>query len=221
MTPGMGIPAQAQGENLRGVPAGGIHRARPEGTGLGLPLAKRFVELHGGRLWVDEPAGTGEHVLRSRCQSRTQAEWARTVVLSPSNQVLTPRTGRHLVMSRSSLVPDTEKGVQVIKMQTPIQARALLVIGVMAALARSLVTASGGTSAKVSASDDKTQREADLYEIDHVEKAFHRAGSTHDVNLMMSLWAPGGDVQHRYQHVHRESANPQVLRDQERRLPGP
>jgi hypothetical protein len=75
-------------------------------------------------------------------------------------------------------------------LRTLIQARTLLVVGVLAALLVPL-TASGGTSAKVAASDDKTQREADLYEIDHVERAFHRAGSTHNVDLMMSLWAPG------------------------------
>jgi len=33
--------------------------ARPEGTGLGLPLARRFIELHGGRLWVESVRGTG------------------------------------------------------------------------------------------------------------------------------------------------------------------
>jgi signal transduction histidine kinase len=37
----------------------GQDQARHEGTGLGLPLAKRFVELHGGRLWVASTVGEG------------------------------------------------------------------------------------------------------------------------------------------------------------------
>jgi ketosteroid isomerase-like protein len=71
------------------------------------------------------------------------------------------------------------------------RARTLLIaVAVLAALGVPLA-AFGGTSGKGSARDDTTQREADLYLIDQIEVKFHKATSTHDLNLMMSLWAPG------------------------------
>ena len=57
---GIGIAPENQElifEEFRQV--GGDYAHKREGTGLGLTLARRFVELHGGRLWVKSQPGHG------------------------------------------------------------------------------------------------------------------------------------------------------------------
>jgi signal transduction histidine kinase len=60
MDTGIGIDPEDQAaifEEFRQV--GSDERRKQEGTGLGLTLAKKFVELHGGRIWVESAPGRG------------------------------------------------------------------------------------------------------------------------------------------------------------------
>jgi signal transduction histidine kinase len=57
---GIGIaPADQEAvfEEFRQV--GTDYTSKREGTGLGLALARRFVELHGGKIWVKSQVGEG------------------------------------------------------------------------------------------------------------------------------------------------------------------
>jgi signal transduction histidine kinase len=57
---GIGIAPEDQAAIFEQFRQVGRDNARTqEGTGLGLTLAKKFVELHGGRIWVESQVGQG------------------------------------------------------------------------------------------------------------------------------------------------------------------
>ena len=57
---GVGIAPEDQAAIFEEFRQVGLDDARrQEGTGLGLTLAKKFVELHGGRIWVQSQVGQG------------------------------------------------------------------------------------------------------------------------------------------------------------------
>jgi ketosteroid isomerase-like protein len=71
--------------------------------------------------------------------------------------------------------------------------RTILVGGVAAALVMSLAGCWGGSGSS-SASEQALQRNADMYEIDQIERKFHEATTKKDIDLMMSLWSPNATL---------------------------
>ena len=65
--------------------------------------------------------------------------------------------------------------------------RTLFIGGALGALV--VLLAACGTSSASSISQQTLQRHADLWEIDKIEKNFHKAISRKDIDVMMSLWA--------------------------------
>jgi signal transduction histidine kinase len=56
---GVGIAAEDQEAVFEEFRQVGTADKKVEGTGLGLALSRRFVELHGGRIWVKSQVGQG------------------------------------------------------------------------------------------------------------------------------------------------------------------
>jgi signal transduction histidine kinase len=56
---GVGIAPEDQAAIFEEFRQVGSDERKREGTGLGLTLAKKFVELHGGRIWVESESGRG------------------------------------------------------------------------------------------------------------------------------------------------------------------
>ena len=56
---GVGIAPQDQEAVFQEFRQVGTAEKKAEGTGLGLTLCRKFVELHGGRIWVKSQVGQG------------------------------------------------------------------------------------------------------------------------------------------------------------------
>lgn len=66
---------------------------------------------------------------------------------------------------------------------------------IVCALGMLVVSLSACDRAGASAAREGTvQRKADLWEIDQIERKFHEATTTKDVDLMLSLWAPNATL---------------------------
>jgi signal transduction histidine kinase len=56
---GVGIAPEDQATVFEEFRQVGAASQRVEGTGLGLAISRKFIELHGGRIWVDSEIGKG------------------------------------------------------------------------------------------------------------------------------------------------------------------
>ena len=56
---GPGIAAEDQERIFLEFQQAGTEAGKPQGTGLGLALAKKFVEMHGGKIWLESEVGKG------------------------------------------------------------------------------------------------------------------------------------------------------------------
>jgi GAF domain-containing protein len=56
---GPGIAAEDQERIFLEFQQAGSDAGKPQGTGLGLALAKKFVEMHGGKIWLESEVGKG------------------------------------------------------------------------------------------------------------------------------------------------------------------
>ena len=126
---GIGVAAEDRERIFDAFQQGGRTVPATEGTGLGLTLTKRIVELHGGRIWVDSeigvgstfgfaiPAGAPAAAVGAGVDDSGSPDRARTVVVIDDDRrsvdlltVYLEAVGLRVVSAR-----DGERGVELVK----------------------------------------------------------------------------------------------------------
>jgi signal transduction histidine kinase/ActR/RegA family two-component response regulator len=130
---GTGVAAEDRERIFDAFQQGGRTAPTTEGTGLGLTLSKRIVELHGGRIWVDSevgvgstfgfaiPAGASVAAADAEADDSGQPDGGRTVVVIDDDRrsvdllsVYLEAVGLQVVSAR-----DGERGVELVKRLQP------------------------------------------------------------------------------------------------------
>jgi signal transduction histidine kinase len=70
---GVGIAPEDQEAVFEEFRQVGTASKKVEGTGLGLALSRKFIELHGGRIWVNSQVGMGDLHLHVAADTRPTA----------------------------------------------------------------------------------------------------------------------------------------------------
>ena len=130
---GIGVAADDRERIFDAFQQGGRKASTTEGTGLGLTLSKRIIELHGGRIWVDSAVGVGSTfgfaiptgaavaVADARAQDSGQLDHGRIVVVIDDDRrsvdlltVYLEAVGLRVISAR-----DGERGVELVRRVQP------------------------------------------------------------------------------------------------------
>jgi hypothetical protein len=84
------------------------YNCKHEGTGLGLPLTKRLIELHGGTIAIDSTVGAGTTVT-----ARLPAERVRGQIAAAADRAATPASeDRELLLLRAAPADAANRSLQ-------------------------------------------------------------------------------------------------------------